>query len=588
MRNDTLKSLRKPIRTLIWGGIWLGAFGGVSALIPLFGLAALAEALQTAPPDLHRIAMLAALIVVCTVLGWLATTLAMGLTHLADERLQARLRCQMIAHLGVLPLGWFTGTHSGMVRKAVEDDLTELHYLTAHHEVERIRALSQPIIGLFCLSLLDWRLALLAMATWPLYGVAYFWMMRGYRENLQLMDRDLAAISAAIVELIRNIVVIKSYRQARQNHHDYGQATSRFALFYGGWAGRTARIEAISALLLSVPVIMLTSLAGGYPLVTGGQMTPVMLFAEIMVAMTLPQCFQTLHTGNAAFKRAQAAAERIDYLLSRPSLPAPTPTHPISPTSAEVTFDHVSFAYDDGRPVLNHLSFTCAPGTVTALIGPSGAGKSTLARLVPRFYDVSKGAIRLGGVDVRQLDRATLYRQVGFVLQEVELLHGTVRDNICLGHINARESDIIAAAQAAQIDSVIQALPQGYDTMIGDGYCFSGGEAQRIALARMILANRPILILDEATSSADPEHEVQIQAALSHLARGRTVIVIAHRLASIAHADQILVLEDGRIVQKGRHETLVSQEGCYKDLWEVENRAQPLSHPAETEGALPC
>ncbi|XAO71753.1 MAG: ABC transporter transmembrane domain-containing protein [Acetobacteraceae bacterium] len=177
-----------------------------------FGLAALADALQTAPPDLHRIAILAALIVICAVLGWLATTLAMGLTHLADERLQARLRGQIITHLGVLPLGWFTGTHSGMVRKAVEDDLTELHYLTAHHEVERVRALSQPLIGLFCLSLLNWRLALLAMATWPLYGVAYLWMMRGYRENLQHMDRDLATISAAIVELVRNIVIIKFYR----------------------------------------------------------------------------------------------------------------------------------------------------------------------------------------------------------------------------------------------------------------------------------------------------------------------------------------------------------------------------------------
>lgn len=586
MRNDTMKSLRKPVQILIWGGIWLGALGGVSALVPLFGLAALAETLQTTPPDLHRIAMLAALIVICGVLGWLATTLAMGLTHLADERLQARLRCQIIAHLGVLPLGWFTGTHSGMVRKAVEDDLTELHYLTAHHEVERVRALSQPIIGLFCLSLLNGRLALLAMATWPLYGVAYLWMMRGYRENLQQMDRDLAAISAAIVELVRNIVVIKSYRQARQIHNDYGQATSRFAAFYGGWAGRTARIEAISALLLSAPVIMLTSLAGGYPLVTSGQVTPVMLLAEIMVAMTLPQSFQTLHTGNAAFKRAQAAAERLEHLLSRPSLPAPT--HPRSPTSADVTFDDVSFAYDDGRPVLSHISFTCAPGTVTALIGPSGAGKSTLVRLVPRFYDVTEGAIRLGGVDVRQLDRATLHKQVGFVLQEVELLHGTVRDNICLGQMDAQESDIIAAAQAAQIDSVIQALPRGYDTMIGEGHCFSGGEAQRIALARMILANRPVLILDEATSSADPDHEVQIQTALSHLARGRTVIVIAHRLASIAHADQILVLEDGRIIQKGRHETLVSQEGCYKNLWEVENRAQPLPEPAETESALPC
>ncbi|XAO71754.1 MAG: ATP-binding cassette domain-containing protein [Acetobacteraceae bacterium] len=315
-------------------------------------------------------------------------------------------------------------------------------------------------------------------------------------------------------------------------------------------------------------------------------MTPVMLLAEIMVAITLPQSFQTLHTGNAAFKKAQAAAERLEHLLSRP--PLPVPTQPLSPSSAEVTFDHVSFAYDDGRPVLSHISFTCAPGTVTALIGPSGAGKSTLARLVPRFYDVTEGAIRLGGVDVRQLDRATLYKQTGFVLQEVELPHGTVRDNIRLGNMDAGESDIIAAAQATQIASVIEALPQGYDTIIGGGHCFSGGEVQRIALARMILADRLVLILDEATSSADPDHEVQIQAALSHLARGRTVIVIAHRLASITHANQILVLADGRIVQKGRHEALITQDGCYKDLLEVENRAQPLPHLAETESALSC
>lgn len=568
---DDLELLRKPVLSLIRGGVLLGAIGGLTALLPLFGLAALADALQTNAPDIRRIVWLAGLTVFGASLGWLATAVAMGLTHLADERLQARLRRELVKRLGNLSLGWFSDTQSGCVRKAVEDDLTELHHLTAHHEVERARAFSQPIIGLLCPVLLDWRLALLAAITWPFYGVAYLWLMHGYNANMQRIDRDFAAISSAIIEFINGIVVIKSYRQARLAYNAYDRTTSRFVRFYSEWAGRSARIEALSALLLSVPIILLTSLVGGYPLVLSGQVSPTLLLAEIVIAITLPQNFQTLHTSHAAFRKAQAASARVGKLLTLQ--PLTEPENPIQPQGADIKFDAVGFAFDPGRPVLSDISFYCAPGTVTALIGPSGAGKSALARLVPRFYDVTQGSIRLGGVDLRQIDRTTLYRQIGFVLQEVDLLNGSVRDNIRLGRPMAGDHDIIAASKAAQIDQVIQALPQGYDTVIGEGHNFSGGEAQRIAIARMILSDTPILILDEATSSADPDNEVLIQEALSNLARGKTVIIIAHRLSSISHADQIVVLENGRIVQKGRHEELIAQEGCYQSLRKIETEA---------------
>jgi ATP-binding cassette subfamily B protein IrtA len=227
----------------------------------------------------------------------------------------------------------------------------------------------------------------------------------------------------------------------------------------------------------------------------------------------------------------------------------------------------VSFSYDGQRTVLNDVALTLAPGTITALVGRSGSGKSTLATLVPRFHDVTDGAVRVGGVDVREIDPAVLYRHVGFVLQDVQLLGISVADNIRLGRPDASDDDIVGAAKAAYIHHRITALPHGYDSVVGDDAHFSGGEAQRVSIARALLADTPILVLDEATAFADPDSEAQLQAALSHLIVGRTVLVIAHRLGSIVGADNIVVLNDGRVAEQGRHDELLARGGQYARMW---------------------
>ena len=237
------------------------------------------------------------------------------------------------------------------------------------------------------------------------------------------------------------------------------------------------------------------------------------------------------------------------------------------PHGNSVEFDAVTFSYDGDHDVLHDVSVTLPAGSITALVGPSGSGKSTLATLVPRFHDVASGAVRIGGVDVRDVDPTVLYRQVGFVLQDVQLLGISIADNIRLGRGDATDEEVYTAAEAAHIHGRILDLPNGYASVVGEDAHFSGGEAQRISIARALLADTPILVLDEATAFADPDSEAQIQAALSRLIEGRTVLVIAHRLGSVVGADNIVVLADGRVAEQGRHDELVDRGGHYARMW---------------------
>ncbi|MEM9492822.1 MAG: ABC transporter ATP-binding protein, partial [Myxococcota bacterium] len=387
------------------------------------------------------------------------------------------------------------------------------------------------------------------------------------------LDESFARVSAAIVEFVHGIAVVKAFGQTGRAHQSYQRAVGDFSERYAGWVRPLLRVEALTSMALSVPVILLVSLAVGTWLISAGWVTPLELLVEILIAMVIPQTILTLNQSLTAQRKALAAAQRIATLLDEP--PLPVAKRPQQPRSAEIEFDNISFSYDGDRNVLSDVSFSCQPGTITALVGRSGSGKSTLAKLVPRFHDVTAGRVRLGGVDLRDIAPEVLYRQVGFVLQDAQLIHGTIADNLRLGRPGAGEQEMIAAARQAQIHDRIESLPRGYDSVIGEDAVLSGGEAQRLSIARTLLADTPVLILDEATAHADAESEAKIQDALSAVARGRTVLVIAHRLATITGVDQIVVLDEGRVEQCGKHSDLLAAAGLYAALWQMSSKSDP-------------
>ncbi|WP_029013293.1 ABC transporter ATP-binding protein [Niveispirillum irakense] len=567
--DSPLAALRRPAMGLVRLGMVLGAVGALSQLLPFIFIARLGELLLAgSSQDRAALAGLGALVVAGLFIGWAANGAALWLTHIADHRIQADVRRALVAKLGRVPLGWYAENTTGAVRKAVQGDLEDLHHMVAHHYVDLTAAIALPLGGIAYLVWLDWRLALLAVASFPIYALAYGWMMRGFGAKMAQLDASFAQVNTAIVEFVHGIAVVKGFGRAGEAHSAYRAAVDGFSQRYAGWVRPLLRLEALTSMALSVPVILLVSLSGGAWLLADGQIAPMDLLAEIMVAVILPQSLLTLNQGLMAERKAAAAASRIDTLLRTPELPAAV--HPRLPRDATICFNNVSFQYPDGATALSGIDLYCRPGTVTALVGPSGAGKSTLAKLAARFHDVSGGVVRIGGIDVRDIAGEALYRHVGFVLQEVGLLHGSIADNIRLGRPESPMAAVMAAARAAQIHDRIQQLPQGYDSIIGAGAQLSGGEAQRLSIARALLADTPILILDEATAHADPDSEARIQDALSAAARGRTVLVIAHRLSSIAGADQIVVMRDGTIAECGRHGALLASGGLYAALWQAE------------------
>jgi len=562
-----------PLRSTIAAACLLQAISSAFGVMPFIAVAEIGRVLLAeGPTDEGKAWLIAGLGAGAMLLQFIFKMASGAITHLADVDFQFYLRRNMAAQLSTVPLGWFNDRNAGAVKKALEDDVSTLHHIVGHSYTNIVGAVVTPVTALIYLFIIDWRMALVALI--PIVGGAflYAFMYRGFSEKMVAYDQALEDVNASSVAFAQGIAVVKTFGQARRSYRQFVEHANRFVDYFWEWV--KGQIPWISAgnMVMSPIFAMVVILAIGLGMTASGAIEAIDLLPFIILGPSLAAAFLTLSFAQNDLMLAHRAADRVADVLDTPSLPESE--HPRVPVGTRVAFENVSFSYDGENEAVRGIDLTLEPGTVTALVGPSGSGKSTLARLLPRFWDTSEGRITIGGVPVDEIGSNDLYRNVGLVFQDVQLLRMSIRDNIALSRPDAPMDEVVAAAKTAQIHQRILELPSGYDSIAGEDALLSGGEAQRVSIARAILADAPILVLDEATAFADPEAEASIQDAISELIIGRTLLVIAHRLHTIVGADQICVLDRGQIIERGTHDQLLALEGTYRRLWEASRVAE--------------
>lgn len=580
-----ISRILQPIRGRLIAAAVLAGTGSMLTLVPLAGIAHIAG-IALVPDAVHAPAGIWTTIlasVACLFAGMALISLGELAAHLADNRLTHQLRLQAMQRLGQVPLGWFTSRASGEVKQAMQDDINTLHSLSAHFYTTTGRAVGAIASSVIYLFAMDWRLALVAILPFPGFFLFFGRAMKASGGNMEQFVAGMGRINHAVVEFVNGIPVVKAFGATGRAHGSYRAAVDAFAEAFAAFTRPLVGSMAnANALIAPVAVLGVVAIAGTV-FVALGAMAPVDILPFALVAPGISAPMLLLHYLTHDLNNATGAAQRVQALLDTPVLAQPAPEQQQLPDGTEIRMEGVVYAYDGQHKVLSGINLTLAPGTVTAIVGASGSGKSTLARLLLRFFDPTEGRITLGGVDLRHIATPELYRRIGFVLQEVRLIHTSVRENIALGWPSASLHEVQEAARLANIHERILALPRGYDAVIGEDAQLSGGELQRVSIARAVLLDPPVLVLDEATAAADAENEVAIQDALSRFARGRTLMVVAHRLDTIMHADHIVVVENGAILEQGSHASLLADKGCYAQLWALGGYQASLD-----EAEFPC
>lgn len=569
---QALKNLMRPVAPNLAIGRLLAVFSAVLAVVPYIALVhiggvLLAAAGSATAVDADEVNRWILILILTFTLRLVLYFVALLVTHLADIKLGHLIRRRMVQRFARVPLVWFTSTNSGRVRKALQDDIGTVHHLIAHQPVDGTVAMVMPLALMGYAFFIDWRLGFLALATLPFYAAAMMLSMRGMGEKTVQMDRKLGVVSARMVEFVTGITVVKAFGRVGRAHRAYQESAEEFQDFYYDWVRPLIRVSSLGTSLLAAPLILLINLGGGAWLVHHGMVTTADVLATSLIALLIPYGLEVMMNSEWSAQLAGAAASRLTDLFETPVLD--DEAERAVPKGHDVVFENICYSYDSGGDAgftLDDVSFRLAEGTITALIGPSGSGKSTIATLLARFDDPQSGRIRLGGAPLDRID--DLYSHIGFVLQDPQLLSISIRDNIALGRSDATDEQIRDAARAARVLDEIEALSNGFDTVYGADTGLSGGQAQRIAIARAILVDAPVLILDEATALTDPESQHQIQQALSDLVRGKTVLLIGHRPEVIKGVDQIVLVENGRVVASGTHDELLKEPG-YAHLWKA-------------------
>ena len=558
-------------KSLLLASCTLAVIHSVLSLVPYVLVFYIIKELTQSQPNFTTIQQYVVYAIVMVIVSMVAFLLSGILSHIAAFNILYGLRKTITEKVGILPMGYLSHRNSGAFKKIISDDVERIETFVAHQIPDFVKAVALPLLTLGYLFSEDWRLALISCLPLLVLVVIMPLMFGSKNQNLtQKYHHSLEEMSAGIVEYVRAMPVMKIFQQSAETFDKYGKKVLTFHRFVSDWIRHSSPPFAIFMSFASNAMLPVLAL-GLYLYFHNGLTLATLLFFLILGTGYMRPVFAMSNMA-MQLQLIEQGVQQIDKILEAPVLPE---THtPQEPSHYDIHFDKVSFAYDGEHYVLNDINFIAKEGSITALVGPSGAGKSTVGQLLSRFWDVQEGNISIGGVDIRQLSTEKLMQMVSFVFQDSFMFAQTMYENIRMG-MNKTKEEVIAAAQAAQIHDFIMSLPKGYDTLFGQqGVHLSGGEQQRFQLARAILKNAPILVLDEATAFADPENEYKIQQAFSELIKGKTVLVIAHRLSTITTADQIIVFEKGEINTIGTHNELLQSSELYQRMWNAHNRAQ--------------
>ncbi|ADI67597.1 ABC transporter ATP-binding protein [Mobiluncus curtisii] len=524
-------------------------------------------AIKSALDDTMNLAIISAIIAGLLVIKTGAGIVADKQKHQAGFDLTFQIRCRIVAKLKKLSLGYYTKSRLGEISEIIHKDVDNMELVVGHLWTRMFADIIVSITILAGLSYFDWRMTLLMIAALP---VGIVWLVVGLHHARRL-EKEVgnagANVASLFVEYVRGMPVLKAFSRSRSLDEllsssvtDFGVASTRAA---------RNRVFVLSIYNLIVDVSFVIAITGGLFMALAGKLD---IFSFLVFVVVAPELYKPFFALEGHWMNYLKAVDSFTRILKVTEAPAVSEVeNPTKPRSFDIEFDHVTFSYDGKNlPTLADVSFTVPEGSLCALVGESGAGKTTITNLLLRFWDVDAGAIKIGGVDVRNMRYDDLLEQTSIVMQDVKLFADTVAGNIRIGRADASDEDIVKAAKAARLHDFITTLPDGYDTVLGEnGVGLSGGQRQRLSVARAFLKDAPIVVLDEPTANVDPINEALMQEAITALTKNRTVLVITHRLSTVQSADQILVLHDGRIIQKGTHQQLLaSPNGPYRLLWD--------------------